>query len=98
MKENTEALGKAISGNNRAVINAISDSNATLSKNLTEAIEKLGTRIPTSNPSPNPFPIPNSIPIPSPPIYPHKQVRHVYAHKYDCCRVIWEEDPCWRWW
>jgi hypothetical protein len=105
MKENTETLGKAISENNKALINAISDSSATLSKNLTEAIEKLGTRIPTSNPNPIPIPLPTPSPnpiaiaIPSPPIYPHKQVRHVYAHKYVYCfRVIWEEDPCWWWW
>ena len=108
MKENTDTLGKAISENNRALINVISESSASLSKNLTEAIEKLGTRMPISNPSPNPIPIPLPIPnpnpipipipIPTPPVYPHKQVRHIYAHKYVyCCRVIWEEDPCW-WW
>jgi len=85
MRENTEALDKTILEGNNAIIVAIRESSATLSKNLTEAIEKLDTHIPGPGPDPGP----------PPPIYVNKTVRHVHIHKYVyCCRVIWEEYPC----
>ena len=49
MRENTEALDKTILEGNNAIIVAIRESSATLSKNLTEAIEKLGTHIPSTS-------------------------------------------------
>jgi hypothetical protein len=89
MKENTDALDKTISEGNKALIVAIAESSATLSKNLTDAIEKLGTHLPGLGPDPG---APAAI-------YVHKTVRHVHVHKYVyCCRVIWEEYPCcWPW-
>lgn len=87
MKENTEILDRTISEGTNKIIAAIAENNAILSKNLTEAIDKLGTHLP------------GPLPEAPAPIYVHKTVRHVYVHKYiPCCRVIWEEYPCcWPW-
>jgi hypothetical protein len=96
-----EQFRKLLDVNNQILIGAMKDNTDNLARVLSQAIENLGTRIVSSHPSQPPIPTPTPTPMPIPivmpsPSYSHKQVRHVYAHKYVyCCRVMWEEDPCW---
>jgi hypothetical protein len=96
------ALDKSIKTNNatlsKNISDAITSSNVALGKTLSAAIEKLRpTSASDSTTTPVTVAVPPSILIPSAPI--QKTVRHVYIHKYvHCCRIYWDDDPCWwRW-